>query len=360
VLKLKWILLGIALLGQPGWGAEFLDETEKDFKLRSIGNLNITNVKGEIQVHGWALDKVRIRMKKKVNADTPEQANELFKGIDYRFDVSKDNIDISSQYGKMLSIEERLREKDKPRIQLDLMIFAPSSLRLKIWTADGRVSLKSWNSGAEIRSNNGEVRVEGLKGNHLEVLCTSCPISLKNIRSSVRCSGGAGSVELNTVNGKSIYAETSSGPIKLWHVEGNQLYSSKSGVIEGQFLDGKVEFHATQSAIDLKEIAGFLSGSVDSGNVNASIRTWEPQDKALIESLRGNINLTLPRRFSGDVDIWSVHGNTRLDFPLERYQDANLVGPEPENRLIGRIREGGELLKVFSETGQVHVFKREL
>lgn len=357
---LKWIIVGMSLWAHLGWSAEFFEESEKDYKLRSIGNLNITNVKGEVQVQGWALDKIRIRMKKRVTADSPDQAKELFKAIDYRFDVSKDNIDISSQYGKMLSIEERLRERDQPRTQMDLVIFAPSSLELKIWAVDGKVSLKSWSSKTEIRNNRGEIRVEGLKGSHLDVFCLSCPIYLKNIRASVRCAGGSGSAELNTVEGKTIYAESSSGPIKLWHVEGGQLYSSRSGAIEGQFLDGKVEFHAGNSAIDLKEIAGFVSGLVDSGNVNASVRTWESTDKALIESLHGNISLALPRRFSGDVDIWSVHGSTRLDFPLERDQDAHQVGPEPENRLLGRIREGGELLKVFSETGQVHVFKREL
>jgi DUF4097 and DUF4098 domain-containing protein YvlB len=182
---------------------------------------------------------------------------------------------------------------------------------------------------------------------------------LKNIRSSIRIVGGAGQLELNQTHGKFIYVEADSGAIKLFRVSGDQLYVSKRGSIDGQFLSGKVEFSAEEANIDLREISGFLSGNVETGNITAKVRAWKFLDKAVLETQKGNIDLTLPRNFSGDVDFWSLNGNTQVDFQVQKVQDQAAIGPEPANHLVGRIREGGELLKLFSEYGDVLVFKEK-
>jgi DUF4097 and DUF4098 domain-containing protein YvlB len=233
----------LVLFSKPAVSAEFTEESEKDYKLRSIGKLFITNMKGDVTVQGWALDKIRVKLKKTIVTEQADKAPQLFAGVDYRFQISKNKIEITSQYGKDLSIEDRLKEKENPKMRMDLVIYAPSNLDLAIWAVHGKVQLKSWNSQTEIRTNTGSIRVENLKGKELSVSCTSCQTQLKNLRASVRCMGGEGPIDLDYIVGKRIYAETSSGNIKLWHIQGDQLYTSKSGVIEGQHLRGALEFH---------------------------------------------------------------------------------------------------------------------
>jgi hypothetical protein len=339
------------------YAEKFKNEIEKDFPIRSIGRLQLTNVKGDISVQSWAQDKIRIKITKETFADSSEKANVLFEGVDYRYTNTVGGIELSSQYGKNLSIEERVQQKLNPRVRMDMAVLAPPSLNLKIWSGGGRVLVKNWNAFTDIRANDGLIQIEGMNAEKLLIQCVSCNADLKDIHSSLRFLGGAGKVSLENAKGKNIYVETSTGSQKLSRIQGGQLYVSKKGPIEGQYLMGKVEFHSQEAPIDLREISGFLSGTAETGNVLARIREWEATDQALIETIRGNISIVFPEALSADADIWSVGGVTILDYPLVRSQDNRVFGPEPVNHLVGRIGDGGELLRVFSEYGDVSVIK---
>ncbi len=337
--------------------AKFTHEVEKDFPIRSIGRLQLTNVKGDIIVQGWALDKIRIKIMKETFAENAEKANGFFEGVDYRYSNSAGGMDISSQYGKKLSIEERVQQKLNPRVRMDMLVQAPPYLNLKIWSAGGRVVIKNWNSFIDIRANDGLIQAEEINTEKLLIQCGTCNAELKDISSSLRYLGGGGKVSLENAKGKTIYIETSSASQKLSHIEGEQLYVSKKGSIEGAFLKGRIEFHSQEASIDFKEISGFLSGTAESGSVTARIRDWQTSDQALIETIRGNISIMFPEALGADADIWSAGGVTVLEYPLVRSQDSMVFGPEPVNHLVGRIGDGGELLKVFSEYGDVSVLK---
>lgn len=354
----KLILLGLFLLSVAAYSKEYVEESEKDFPLRSVGLLQISNMKGDIAVQGWALDKIRVRIVKRVMADTEGEASTVLKKVDYRLDTSGKNIELASQYGGHLTIEERLQEKEHPRVKMDFFILAPSRLRLRIWSADGKISLKGWNASAEVRSNSGPLLLDGVNGEMVSVLCDLCTAQVKNISGSLRCVGGVGSFELRHISGKKIYAETASGPLKLWHIHGNQLYLSKTGSIEGQFLSGAVEFRVKKSGVTFRQVKGFLSGSLEEGDLTAQIREWEWHDKSLIEVGKGNIYLSLPRTFTGEVDLSSKQGKISSDFIIQNADSTPLVAPiqqEQPNHWVGRIGEGGDLLKASTQMGSIEL-----
>ena len=360
MLKLLSLFLLMMISTSMVYGKDFVDEVEKDYSLRSIGTLRVTNAKGDISIQGWSMDKVRIKLKKRVTADTPAQAEKLFDAVHYRYTSTDGNIEISSQYGNSLSIADRLKEKDHPSVRMDFIIYAPSSMKLSIWSVDGKVNLKNWNATVDVRASGGGVRLEGIKSDSTSVFCKTCSVQLKNIKSSVRCMGGTGNLELIGVLGKDIYVQTTSGQLKLWRIRGDQLYISESGSIDGQILSGKVTFQAHEASVGFKDVSGFLSGSAKSGDITASFRDWEFQDKSLIESTTGKIQLTLPRRFSGDIDVWSLRGKVVFDFPFEKTQSTAVYGPEQENHLTGKVSEGGELLKVFSDGGDISILRGQI
>jgi DUF4097 and DUF4098 domain-containing protein YvlB len=335
---------------------EYTEESDRDHKLRSFGELDITNARGDVSIQGWSLDKVRIKVRKTVRAESAEQAKAVFQALDYRFTVEKNKIEVSTQYGKDLSIEERLREKEGSQNRMDFLIFAPAHLNVKVWTVNGKTFLKSWSSTAEIRSNSGPIRVENSKSPSLSLRCTTCQVDVKELRGSIRAVVGDGQISLSNIASKSLYVESNSGLIKLWHVDGEQIYSSQTGAIEGQFLEGNVEFHNHAGAVTLKDVSGFVSGTTESGNVTITVRKWEFLDKSWIETVQGDVNLTLPRPFSANVDLWSLHGQTELDFPFQSTADTTF-GPVPSSHVLGRVREGGELLKIYSDTGNIRVKK---
>ena len=96
------------------------------------------------------------------------------------------------------------------------------------------------------------------------------------------------------------------------------------------------------------------------GDITATIRNWEFTDKALIETTRGNINLTFPQRFSGEVDLWSVHGKVDLDFPLEKLQNSTNFGPEPDNHLVGRSERVASCLRCLRTQETISLSKGKI
>ena len=362
----KCLIIGLIVLFLSGvcWASsseqlkEFTLEGTHDFPIRTIRPLEISNARGSVSIQGWSLDKIKVKVRKKIRAKTSEEALSLSKSIHFRTDLTSKAIEIATQYGKELSIEERFKERVDPRVIMEMEIYAPSTLSLKVWSIAGRTHLKNWSSSVEIRSNSGAIEVENVKGERLSTLCENCETVVQVAKSQdLRVISRDGGINLNQVQSKDIYVESDQGRIQLLRLKGSQLYVSKSGDIEGKGLQGKIEFHANSSRVTLSDVSGFLSGSLESGTLTAQVREWSFQDKAMIESRYGNIDLSLPARFSGEVDVWSVHGGTDLEFPLERSLDTFPVGPQPLNRLKGRIREGGELLRVFSEKGNIRVRK---
>jgi hypothetical protein len=347
----------LALASLPAGALEFSDEIERDFSLRSIGKLHVTNARGSLHVQGWALDKVRVKAKRRAEAGSVEDAKKLLSAVDIRFSHSGDDIEVSAEYGKGLVLAERVREREHPKTSMDLVIYAPANLALSVWTVQGKASVKRWNARAEVRTAGGAIEVEDLKAENLSILCPSCSMQVRRVKATVRCIGGSGTIDIANVDGEHLYVETDQGAVSVAGAKGEQLYVSKSGKVSGKDLEGRIEFHTASGAVSITEARGYLSGRTESGDIYAKMRAWQFSDKALIESIRGSVSVTMPSTFSGDVEVWSVQGKASVAFPVEKLRRQDLVGPEPANRLSGRVGRGGELLKLHSETGNVSLLK---
>jgi hypothetical protein len=339
---------------------EYVEEVERDLPLRQLKPLHITNVRGDISVHGWSLDKLRIKFRKKVVAASPIQATRFLSLMDYRYVSSEPSLEITSQYSKDLSIGERLKEEDHSKVRLEMEIYAPSQLKLQMWGVDGALNLKGWTGLAELRARAGVVRVEGFKGDTVSLTCESCSAQFKQVRGSIRSATGGGSVELSQVQGGHVYVETIQGSIQSADVKGDQLYTTKQGLIQGAGLKGKIEFHAENSTVSLADIDGVLSGYLESGVMNAHVKSWRASDQATIETLAADVNLTLPREFSATVDVWSKQGKSEIQFSVVEAADPNVMGPLPMGRVYGRVRQGGQLLRVLSDTGALRLRREAL
>ena len=336
---------------------EYIDEIERDYPLRKFKPLQITNVRGDISVQGWSFDKLRIKVRKKVLTASPMKATQLLSAIDYRYSALESNLEISTQYGKNLSIEERIKEKAGPKVRLEILVYAPSQLKLQLWGVDGDLNLKNWAGSAEIRARAGLVHVENFKGNLVTLTCVSCSAQFQQVRGSIRSSTGQGKVELSQVQGGKVYVETLGGAIQLSEVKGEQLYTSKQGSIQGRVIQGNVEFHAENSTIAFDEFEGHLSGYLDKGSIYAQVKKWKAIEQSVIETLAADVSLVLPREFSSTLDVWSKQGNTEIQFPVVLSSESEAVGPSPTGRILGRVRAGGPLLRVFSETGSIKLHR---
>ena len=207
----------------------------------------------------------------------------------------------------------------------------------------------------ELRSSSGEISGEQLKGPHVSCLCQSCEVHLKNARGSVRAMSQSGSLFLEGVNAGDVYLESASGGVFIQNTRADSvLLVTKTGSISGKTIQGNVEFHTQQGSVSIAGLSGFTSGKSDSGNIEIQSHSWVFNDNALIESQKGNVTVSMPSGFAGDIDVWSKRGHAEVDFPLKRSAEPSL---DP-NHWIGRIgEEATELLKIFSDSGNVKLIR---
>lgn len=357
---LIWTIFIGVNLGAFGlaFGAEFQDDLERDFALRSDGQLQITNLRGSITVQGWAQDRVRVKAKRRVQAENAEDAKKLFAPLDFRFRILGKDIELSAEYGKGLDIQDRIREHEQPKTSMDIVVMAPTRLSLRIWGQSNLVTVKSWNSSVEVRTSSGTVSIDSVRGKDISVLCPLCSIKVARTEGSIRCMAGTGDVGVENTKGPFLYVETTTGNTRATRVSSEQLYVSKTGSIGGSQLQGRIEFSSQNGNIDLTDIEGFVSGKTEGGNINIKAKSWVFMDKSLLESLRGNITLGLPGLFAGEVDLWSVFGKVAVDFPIKRMTSSNEYGPQPINHIRGQIGEsGGDQLKVYTHAGNIELSK---
>ncbi len=351
------IAVAFVASGHVASAAEFHDDIERDFALRSLGQLQITNLRGGITIQGWALDKIRVKARRKAVANTAEEAKKLFSALDFRFRAENSVIELSAEYGKGLEIQQRLREREQPHTSMEMVVYAPANLDLTVWAIEGSLSVKNWNASVDVRTSRGDVRIENLRSKNASVLCPSCSITAKTIRGgSLRCMGGTGSVDVSDFEGEDVFVETSTGQQSTSRISGEQqLYISRSGKLQGRDLRGRIEFQTQKGAVAFTESAGFISGRTETGDVSVKMRQWEFADKALIESAKGDIALSLPTDFSGEIDLWSVTGKTSSGFTSRAIEGGGTYGPEPVSHIRGRVGDGGEQLKLFSQEGDVRL-----
>jgi hypothetical protein len=350
----------ISGVAAPAALSDFTDDFERDFTLRSHGPLQITNLRGDIVIQGWPLDKIRVKAKRRARAGTLSEAKRLFSAVDFRFSAAEGQLELAAEYGRGLSLQERLREREQPRTGMQMIVYAPASLKLRIWGVAGKITVKNWDAPVDVRAATGEINIDGVKSGGASVLCPGCSMQIRDVVGPVRCMGESGDLKLTSIDGAQVYAETVGGSLTATKIRGEQLYVTKEGRFIGRELNGRIEFHAGSGAVEITESSGFLSGRTTTGDIVARMREWEFADKALIESVRGDIRLSLPPDFSGDVDLFGGKGPPEVGFGVERpAHEARLAVTQPSKRIVGRIRDGGELLKVFSAQGRVRVVRGE-
>ena len=342
-------------LSAPREPTEFHDEIERDFPLRSDGQLQITNMRGDIVIQGWSLDKIRVKARRRALTAGSEEARRLFAAVDFSFSNVDGQLELAAEYGRGLCLAERLREREHPQTGMQLTVYAPAHLKLRVWGVEGHITVKNWDASVDARASSGSINIDSVKSGGVSVLCPSCSIRLHSIRGPVRCMGESGEIQLSDIEAPQTYAESSTGALKALRVIGEQLYVTRTGSITGHELQGRIEFRAGSAPVTILESKGFLSGRSTSGDITARMRDWTFADKAVIESIQGNIRLSLPLDFSGEVDLFSGKGLPEVGFPIEKSEDRASGGKSQPGHVVGRVGDGGELLQVLSTQGSVQL-----
>lgn len=347
------------LISSSSFSMEYEEQVEKVIPLRSNGKLQILNNRGDIIIEGWSQDKIRLSLKKKAVAENVDDAQKLLKSVEIVHQVIEGNVEISAKFGHGLSLQERFKERADPKTSMQMTLLAPAGRGLQVLALHGNVVLKTWRGSVEIRSASGRVEVENVKGSEVFILCPSCIIEAKDVHADLRCVGADKGIQLENVEGNQVYVESDSGGINAQKIKGEQLYVSKTGPILVHDTKGIVEFLSREAQVQLTRVSGFISGKTTTGNILLKIAEWVFLDKALVESVTGNIAVALPEEFVGELDLHAEQGKLHLGIPMEAGEIKNKTqAPGKQNsskHLTVSIHGGDDQLRVVSEKGDIGV-----
>jgi len=140
---------------------------------------------------------------------------------------------------------------------------------------------------------------------------------------------------------------TVNGDVRARMIKGDIKARTTNGGIKAQGIEGDVDAKTTNGGIELYDISGSVRSSTTNGSVRAEITSLEGD--CHISTVNGSISVGLPEDASADLDVRTINGRIRVDFPL--------MGEIGRRSLKGRMGFGGPLLKLRAINGNISIEK---
>jgi hypothetical protein len=129
--------------------------------------------------------------------------------------------------------------------------------------------------------------------------------------------------------------------------------------ITSSSVNGGIEIEGVESEVNASTVNGSVTARSNGGPVRArtvngslTVRTTTLGTGTLdYETVNGQITLEIPDNSSADVEIRTVNGSISTDFPL------TIEGKFSNHRVRGTIGKGGQLLKLTTVNGSIHLRK---
>lgn len=335
---------------------EFVTEETRDLLLRDMGMLRVGNLRGDVEIQAWAMDKIRIRVVKTVQAPDEASAQALFDSSAVRDrKLGTGEIEIAAEYGKGLELKERLQERRSAKTRMDLFIQAPSRMPVSVLSVGGSIKVTGRAGNTEVRTDAGVILLKGIEAPSIRTVCSSCSVGIIESTGSVSVRTVSGPVLVERVRSPRLFVETETGDQTFRKISGNVALVSKTGNLRVNQLDGALDFTTSEGRVVVDEVRGSLTGHTGTGSISAKVRQWVFQDKAFLETTSGDIDLGLPRAFNAEIEIRTLTGEASTDLPIRRRGRDETLGPNPAHTFIGEVGAGGQQMKVFSKSGNIRV-----
>ena len=125
--------------------------------------------------------------------------------------------------------------------------------------------------------------------------------------------------------------------------------SSVSGNVRVESIKGRLKAEAVSGDVEVKQVSGLVSASAVSGNVTVELGSLGGAGDMKFSAVSGNVTVKAPASLDADIEMSSVSGSLKTDFPIEVQERR--YGPGRSAR--GRLGAGSRNLKISSVSGRV-------
>jgi hypothetical protein len=128
---------------------------------------------------------------------------------------------------------------------------------------------------------------------------------------------------------------------------------SVSGNVEVTGVTGQIRADSVSGNVTVTDVSGLVSANSVSGNVLVKISRLLGAGDMSFRSISGNVNVTAPGDLDADVEMSTISGSLKTDFPVEVIEKR--YGPGRSAR--GRLGAGSHNLRITAVSGRVSLVK---
>jgi DUF4097 and DUF4098 domain-containing protein YvlB len=205
-------------------------------------------------------------------------------------------------------------------------------------------------------SGGGNYRV-GKVGGRVRILTHSGEIEVAGAGAGADLKTYGGDIRIGPVTGD-LRAQTMAGDLRVAAVSGSASLETSGGDIRVERVGGRLEARTAGGDIIAPSVGGGVTARTAGGDVRIALASRQARGGVEIGSGGGDIVLTLPADFRGDVELvvvgageWDEH-LIRSDFP-----EITISRRGESQRGSGALNGGGERVVVETSSGSIRVRK---
>jgi DUF4097 and DUF4098 domain-containing protein YvlB len=296
--------------------AEEVERTTRTLNIGADGEINVSNISGDISVARGSGNSATVEIIKTARAETADDAKALLGMVTVDVIDRGPRAEIKTRYPS--DDDWRRHGRRNVNVDVDFNITVPPQARVILHSISGSLS---------VRDVGGALLLDTISGN----------IKLTNSGRMANAKTISGNVELTdtSVDG-ALTGATISGTVRLKNVTARNLnLSSVSGTILVEDV--------TCERIDAQSVSGDVTFSGD----------FEPNGRYEFTSHSGSVKLAVGSKTGFQVEATSFSGGIRSDLPL------TLEGGQRGNKTLrGRYGNGSAILDLTSFSGSIVITKR--
>ena len=323
-------------------------------------HLLLVNRRGDLEIHGWDQPTMEAVVKKTIWAGNEDEAKKIADQL---------KIDIIEQAGQYVfqsnldSIPEGSRS-----LRLDITLRVPRATRAEVTADRGDILLEGLQGEQVLTGGRGDLQVANVEG-LVRVNKSRGDAEIREVKGNVELQGRGADVEIAGVTGTATVNGEFTGTLQFRNVGQTLRFNSartdmtvqklsgrldmEVGSLEATGIDGPFEISTRHKDVILNDFKHSVKINVDNGDVrlNTSVPPSHPIN---VESVKGEVELTLPANSNFSIDANSRHGEVDCDFSGPNLK-VSTEGERPS--ISGNYGKGGAEIRLSTAYGAIRLVR---
>ena len=211
---------------------------------------------------------------------------------------------------------------------------------------------KASNGDVEICSTQNEDTCYGDRRNHdgwrRQATVAMTVLVPRGVR--VRLATGNGAVSVEGA-GSDVQASTGNGRVRIVETGGQVNVSTGNGDVEVRNAKARVHVSTGNGDVDVVTVEGPVEVSSGNGDIDVRMSALRAAESMSFHTGSGDVLLTLPTNYNGELDASTGNGTIRSDF------DLKIKGQLNPRHIRATIGSGGPMLRMSTGNGQFEIRK---